>query len=166
VDGSRRRLRAGAGTRRVTGRERPFNGPGAPPGNGAANERAHVARARRPGELDLDRSALASHLEYEVDLPGHRSSESGTAREDIRETRGVGKRKHFFDRLDEYGFDALDAYRILDVGKMSRPRWDAPHENWTVRFTGKTLDGEEAAVVIAIQKDCNSIFFVTIEDLE
>jgi hypothetical protein len=83
----------------------------------------------------------------------------------VRAIRGLGKRKHFFDRLDEYGFDVMDAYRILDAGEMSRPRWDGAHENWTVRFVGRTLDGEAAAVVLAIERDCKRVSFVTIEDL-
>ena len=83
-----------------------------------------------------------------------------------RAVRGVGKRQHFFDRLDEYGFDVIDAYRTLDTGEMSRPRWDALHENWTVRFVGKTPEGRAAAVVLAIEQECDRVYFVTIEDLE
>ena len=85
--------------------------------------------------------------------------------EKVQSSRGVAKRQHFLDRLDEYGFDILDAYRILETGRMSRPRWDGVHENWTVRLVGRTPDGEDAAVVLAISTAPERVFFVTIEDL-
>jgi hypothetical protein len=71
---------------------------------------------------------------------------------------------HLSDRMEERGYKFRELERILSFGKVNKPpEYDDEYGQWKYKVQGRTSDGENATVVVAIAGH-NEIVGITIMD--
>ena len=75
-------------------------------------------------------------------------------------------RRRMDERLYEYGLDGIDVFRILRKGRREEEKdeWDATRNEWNYAFRGKTVDGAELRVSLALK--ASGVLVITVVNLD
>jgi len=75
-------------------------------------------------------------------------------------------RRRMDERLYEFGLDEIDVVRILKRGRREEEKdeWDAARNEWNYAFRGKTVDGAQLRVSLALK--ASGVLVITVVNLD
>jgi len=66
----------------------------------------------------------------------------------------IERREHFYERMEQGECDYNDLLLILSKGKVKEPpKYDKKFKNWRYKVEGRTVEGDNVVIVVAIESN-------------